>query len=152
MIIALDSNVLLYAIGFARIEADLAKVEQAQALVARMLRLHVAVAVQALGEVYHVLIRSGMSRNEALDEVAVARSGARTLPTLPATFEAALEVAATHYLQIWDAIILASAAEAGARWLLSEDMHHGFVWRSTTVLNPFALSLPELLDRLGVAA
>ena len=54
-------------------------------------------------------------------------------------------LAATHRLQIWDALILATAAGAGCRLLLSEDMQDGFVWKGCTVANPFAAPLHPLL-------
>lgn len=53
-------------------------------------------------------------------------------------FESALQLATEHRLQIYDAIILASAVQAGADILLSEDMQHGFTWRGVAVVNPFA--------------
>jgi predicted nucleic acid-binding protein len=34
--------------------------------------------------------------------------------------------------------MLAAAAQADCRLLLSEDMQDGFTWRSVTVRNPFA--------------
>ena len=51
---------------------------------------------------------------------------------------AAMDLAADHDLSIWDAVILAAAADAGCRLLLSEDMQDGFAWRGLTVANPFA--------------
>lgn len=151
MAIALDSNVLLYAAGFVRIEADVAKVAQAQAqaIMSRLPLTQVTVAAQALGEAYHVLARSGMPRETAPDAVDRARSGLRPSPTLPSTFDAALDLAVRHHFQIWDAIILTAAAEAGARWLLSEDMRDGFVWRGVTILNPFPMPLDAVLARVA---
>jgi len=40
-------------------------------------------------------------------------------------------------MQIWDALILAVAAENRCRLLLSEDLHDGFIWRGVTVVDPF---------------
>ena len=51
--------------------------------------------------------------------------------------EAALTLAADHNLQIFDAVILAAAAEAGCDLLVSEDLQDGFVWHGVTVTNPF---------------
>ena len=53
---------------------------------------------------------------------------------------AALELVAAHRLHFWDAAILAAAAEAECRLLLSEDLQDGLVWRGVTVANPFAAS------------
>ena len=48
-----------------------------------------------------------------------------------------MELATSHQLSLWDAIMLAAAAQAGCRLLLSEDMQDGFTWRGVTVRNPF---------------
>ena len=39
--------------------------------------------------------------------------------------------------QWWDCVILASALEAGCRYLLSEDYQHGHTIDGVTILNPF---------------
>jgi predicted nucleic acid-binding protein len=51
--------------------------------------------------------------------------------------DGALTLAADHHIQVYDAIIVAAAAEAGAELLLSEDLHDGFTWRCVTVTNPY---------------
>ena len=38
----------------------------------------------------------------------------------------------------WDSVILAAAAEAGCRLLVSEDMQAGFTCGGVTIVNPFA--------------
>ena len=60
-------------------------------------------------------------------------------------FQSALDLAVGHELQIWDALILSTAAENHCRILLSEDLHNGFTWRGVTVLNPFATPQNPLL-------
>ena len=49
----------------------------------------------------------------------------------------AMDVATTHKYSLWDSIMLAAAAQAGCRVLLSEDLHPGFVWRGVEVRRPF---------------
>jgi predicted nucleic acid-binding protein len=51
-------------------------------------------------------------------------------------------------LRIWDAVILAAAASAGCRLLLSEDMQEGFTWNGVTVTNPFSAKKHRLLEEL----
>jgi len=34
--------------------------------------------------------------------------------------------------------MLAAAAGSGCRWLFSEDMQDGFIWRGVTIRNPLA--------------
>ncbi len=69
-------------------------------------------------------------------------------PTTLEAFADAMAVAAEHQLDIWDACIVAVAAEAGCRLLLSEDLAEGFTWRGLTVVNPFAAEPHPLLRRL----
>ena len=49
-----------------------------------------------------------------------------------------MDLATFHQYTLWDAIMLAAAAHAGCRVLLSEDMQHGFIWRGVEIRNPFA--------------
>ena len=57
----------------------------------------------------------------------------------------ALDLAADHQMPIWDALILAVAADQKCRLLLSEDFQQGFTWRGVTVLNPFQTPQHALL-------
>ena len=59
--------------------------------------------------------------------------------------DAAVDLAAEHSFDIWDAVILAVAAEAGCGLLLTEDLQDGFIWRGLTVSNPFAAQVHPLL-------
>lgn len=52
-----------------------------------------------------------------------------------------------HQLPVWDALILAVAAENHCRMLLSEDFQAGFTWRGVTVVNPFVTPRDALLLR-----
>lgn len=57
-------------------------------------------------------------------------------------------LSADHKLGSWDAVILAAAARAGCRLLLSEDLQDGVTWSSVTVANPFSPSPHPLLSGL----
>ena len=50
----------------------------------------------------------------------------------------AMTMSTDHPMQIFDAMIMAAADEAGAHVLLSEGLQDGFTWRGLTVCNPFA--------------
>ena len=52
----------------------------------------------------------------------------------------AVEIAKRYELRIYDALIVASAVEAGCGTLYSEDMQSGQKMRSLTVRNPFTSS------------
>jgi predicted nucleic acid-binding protein len=60
----------------------------------------------------------------------------------------ATDLAADHRLSIWDSVILAAAAEAGCRLLISEDMQPGFTWGGVTIVNPFAAAPQSALALL----
>ena len=143
MRIALDTNVLVYAEG---VNGDRMR-DRARRLVDRIHVEHqIVVAVQTLGELHRVL--TGKARMPA--ELATAatddwRRLAVVAPTLETTLSGALELIEAHPHQIWDALILSAAAEAGCGLLLSEDMQDGFVYRGVTVANPFAAPLHPLL-------
>ena len=143
MRIALDTNVLVYAEG---VNGDVMR-DQARRLVDRLHVDHqIVVAVQTLGELYRVL--TGKARMPP-DLATVAADDWRRLaivaPSLDTTLSSAFELFAAHPHQIWDALILCAAAEAGCGLLLSEDMQDGFVYRGVTVANPFAATLHPLL-------
>ena len=48
-------------------------------------------------------------------------------------------------MPIRDALILSVAADQRCRLLLSQDLPHGFTWRSVTVLDPFRTPQHALL-------
>jgi predicted nucleic acid-binding protein len=53
--------------------------------------------------------------------------------------EAALSIAARLHYQLYDAMIIAAALEAGCVTLYSEDLQHGqVIERRLTIRNPFA--------------
>ncbi|MFZ2542491.1 MAG: PIN domain-containing protein [Gallionella sp.] len=142
MRVALDTNILAYAEGL----GDKARCKMARELVERLPVESVLLPAQTLGELYRVLTskakrKTSPARNAILgwaDSFEVADS------TWTA-FQSALDLAADHQLQIWDALILAVAAENRCRMLLSEDLQDGFTWRGVTVLNPFAAPENPLL-------
>jgi predicted nucleic acid-binding protein len=59
-------------------------------------------------------------------------------PTTAETIVMAADLATHHQLGTWDSVILAAAAQAGCRLLLSEDLQPGFSWGGVTVVDPFA--------------
>lgn len=71
-------------------------------------------------------------------------------PITAAVLASAMDLSADHALLRWDAVMVAAAAEAGCRLLLSEDMQDGFTWRGLTITNPFAVPLHPLLGALAM--
>lgn len=135
MRVALDTNVLAYAEGVNGPSMKTLALE----LVDGLPQGSVVLPVQALGELFQVLVRkAGRSRPSARSAILSWRDAFSLFETSAATMLAAADLAVTHQLGIWDAVILSAAAEADCTLLLSEDMQDGFIWRGVTIANPFA--------------
>lgn len=145
MKVALDTNLLAYAEGV----GDAARRRLAIDVISRLPQDAAVLPVQVLGELFNVLIRkAGRSRAAARRAILAWRDGFALLGTSPAVMVAAADLVVDHKLSIWDAVIMATAAEGGCRLLLSEDLHEGFTWRGVTVTNPLADKRHPLLDGL----
>jgi predicted nucleic acid-binding protein len=143
--VALDTNVLAYAEGV----NGAARKSAALALLERLPADGVVVPVQVIGELFHVLVRkAGRSSAQACAAVLGWRDAFPLIATSSSALMAAMDLAADHGLNTWDAIIVAAAADAECRLLLSEDMQDGFTWHGVTVANPFQPVLSPLLARL----
>jgi len=138
MRVALDSNVLAYLSGVDRAKEDKAKIARVKALVKGLSDVTLIAPVQALGELFVVLRKSGMPAVEAREVIARIADGFGAPASERATALAAADLVVDHKLQYWDAMIVSAAADAGCALLLSEDMQHGFVTRGMTVVNPLA--------------
>ncbi|WP_211100135.1 PIN domain-containing protein [Azospirillum halopraeferens] len=114
--VALDSNVILHAMGI----NDAARHARAVDLIERLPRETVVLPVQVLGETMNVLISRKVGRERSRVRDVVARWDALfgVHETSPSAMLAAADLVADHGLQVWDAVILAVAAEAGCRLLL----------------------------------
>jgi predicted nucleic acid-binding protein len=105
------------------------------------------VPVQALGELYNVLVREARWPAERAQTAILAlREAVSTAPTTDSAMLAAVELSRDHGLQIWDSVMMSVAAENGCRLLLSEDLRDGFSWRGVTVVNPFCPTPHPLLE------
>lgn len=145
MRIALDTNVLVYAEG---VNGAL-RAKTTVGIIKKLPESSTFLPVQVLGELFRVLVgKSAFPPPEARTVVLRWQDTFPLIETSPAILAAALDVATDHGLNIWDAIILSAAAEAGCRLLLSEDMQEGFTWGGVTVVNPFAAKKHELLAGL----
>jgi predicted nucleic acid-binding protein len=131
---ALDTNVLAYAEGVNGTERQGA----ATRILSGLANDDIVIPAQALGELFTVLVRKARRPvPEARAAVLGWHDAFQVADTSSAVLVDAMELAATHQFALWDAIMLAAAATAGCRWLLSEDMHDSFTWRGVTIRNPF---------------
>jgi predicted nucleic acid-binding protein len=143
--IAVDTNILAYAEGI----NDAARQRAALDLISRLPPERTFLPVQALGELFAVLVKRGR-RSRADARQAILHWG-DAFPLIESSSDVllrAMDVAADHQLFMWDALMIASAAEAGCRLLLSEDLQDGFTWGGVTVTNPFAGNPHPLLSKL----
>ncbi len=145
MRLALDTNVLVYAEG---VNGSPRK-KTALEIIEKLPDDSTFLPVQALGELFHVLVRkAGRRPEQARAAILSWQDTFQQIETSPAVLTSAIDLAAQHGLSIWDAVILSAAAAAGCRLLLSEDMQSGFTWHGVTVVNPFAVPRHDLLTAL----
>jgi predicted nucleic acid-binding protein len=143
--VALDTNLLVYAEGV----NDAARRDAVLALLGQLPSGSVVLPVQVLGELFVVLTRkAGRSREQARAALLSWRDAYPLTDTSQDVMLAAADLAADHQLGLWDAVILAAAAKAGCRLLLSEDLTEGFTWGGVTVTNPLAAQRHALLAAL----
>jgi predicted nucleic acid-binding protein len=145
MRVALDTNVLVYAEG---VNGALRRQEILEIL-QKLPEDETFIPVQALGELFHVLVRKAAQPPERARRAILSwQDTFPSIETSPSILLAAVDLAADHALGIWDAIMLSAAAASGCRLLLSEDLQAGFTWSGVTVVNPFAAKKDDLLTGL----
>jgi predicted nucleic acid-binding protein len=127
----LDTNVLVYAVG----QRD-CRTATAESL----LEAGGVISVQVLNELAAVMQRK---LRMPWTDIVEALTAIRVLcpapvPVSVATHDAALRLAGRHRVNIYDALIIAAALEAGCSTLLSEDLQAGQVIDGQlTIRNPF---------------
>ncbi len=130
----IDTNVFVYALD----SRDFAKMSSATELIEELQTRDCAIALQTCGELYSVLIkrfkRAGWEAAQAARNV-LTTFGAFG-PT-PSAVERALAEASAGRFAYWDALMLASAHEAGCTHCFSEDMADGSRLGSVEVIAPF---------------
>ncbi|MBS7348685.1 MAG: PIN domain-containing protein [Comamonas sp.] len=126
-----DTNVLLYLL-----QQDQIKTQRAMTL----LRAGGSISVQVLNEFTHNARRKFKLDWTVVDEFTLAfLSSLEVVPLTAATYRQGRYLAERYQLQLYDAMILAAALEAGATTLYSEDMHDGLlVEGQLKIRNPFA--------------
>ena len=136
---------MIYAEGY----ADDPRNEVAQQLLRKLAPDRIIVPLQSVAETTRWLIKRAKQPLQSASKSAVHWATFYVAqPTDLNVIISAMQLLSQHSLRLFDCIILASAAEAGADILLSEDMHHGFVWRGVTVINPFLVEPHPMLKQL----
>ena len=132
---SLDTNLLIYAIdGQAGIRHQLAKL-----IIEHAVSSNCCLTLQAVSEFYYAVTREGvLPREEAAAQaddwlrlfvcVAASASSVRT----------ALTDAADGWASYWDALLVATAREAGCAVMLTEDLADGTDFGGVQIHNPFS--------------
>jgi predicted nucleic acid-binding protein len=125
-----DTNVLVYLAS-----ADAEKADRAESVIAR----GGDISVQVLNEIGNVARRKmQMSWPETRAFLDTLRSLLTVHPLTVQTHETGLDLAQRYGLSIFDAMIAASALQAGCETLWSEDMQHGMTLDAgLRIVNPF---------------
>ncbi|HTU42479.1 MAG TPA: PIN domain-containing protein [Candidatus Aquilonibacter sp.] len=145
MRVALDTNFLAYAEGV----NDGAKQKIAEHIIKQIPVDTTFVPLQVLGELFRVLVgKARRTPESARKSILSWQHSFPVIETSHSILLSAIDLAADKTFHIWDAVILASAASASCRLLLTEDMQEGSTWSGVTVVNPFAAKRHRLLEAL----
>jgi predicted nucleic acid-binding protein len=145
--VALDSNILIYA----ELEPESEKGTRSADLILRAARNGV-IPVQVLGEYLRFIQRRvPQAFEDAIRQASIYRAAFLTPPTTDAVIDTASSLARTHRMQLWDCVVCAASAQAGAKVLLTEDMQDGRILDGLRLINPFAVSNAEAIETLLIA-
>jgi len=133
--VTIDTNLLVYAID----TAGLNKHQAVHRLLDTLAELDTVVSAQALAEFFHVVTRKGrLSTEEARDRIndwqalfPVIAAGANTLSH-------AIDGLRRFQMPFWDAMLWATAQEAGVTVLLTEDFQDLGLIEGVRFVNPFS--------------
>jgi predicted nucleic acid-binding protein len=131
----LDTNILIYAVD----RSGGAKHRVAIEIVDCSIERSCILTVQALAEFVFAVTRKALIPKE--EAVAQARDWLRVFPIVAAdgnALEAAYRAIEQERFGLFDALLLATAAQAGCTIAISEDMHDGVRLDGIEVRNPFA--------------
>jgi len=140
-----DTNVLVYL----RDTSDPEKQSRAAEWIAVLWETGTGrLSQQVLQEFYVTMtrkVRNPRDPADVRDDVTALYAWDPVVPDL-ATLERAWEVEDRFGFSWWDALIVASALEAGARYLLTEDLQDGQTIEGLKIVDPFRVEPDELLS------
>ncbi len=141
-IVFLDTNTLVYAND----GAEPAKRERARELIrSAIVSGNGCISTQVLSEFWVTVtnkLKTPLSTDLAREQINLF-AAFRVMPVEQATVLEALRIQERWKLSYWDAQIVASALQANASVLFSEDLQDGCVIESITVKNPFIGQAPS---------
>ena len=140
-----DTNILIYAI-----DRDAGhKHNYSKNLIGQAARRDCVLTVQVLGEFFHATTRKNLL-DTSLSRKFV-RDWLEVFDTVSATdfvFNEAIDTVENHHLSFWDAMLWATARQAGCSVLLSEDMQDGWRLQGLEVINPYSADASARLGNL----
>jgi len=148
-----DTNILIYAVDTDAGDRHRIAVD----LIRRARGRDCVVTLQALAELFRTL--TAKHRVPAARAALIVQSWRDAVPVVAADEAClvdAIDAVSGHGLSFWNAMMWATAKQAGCRLLVSEDGHDGLTLGGVTIANPFAESpsplLAEALARQGEKA
>jgi predicted nucleic acid-binding protein len=130
----IDTNILIYAVD----RTAAAKHRIALGLVEQTARGHGLLTLQVLGEFFYATTRKGvLSHRQAAAYVTDWRTVFPIVAADEAALVGAIDAVSQHGFSFWDAMLLATARQAGCDRILSEDMQHGRSLEGVEIVNPF---------------
>jgi predicted nucleic acid-binding protein len=133
-LLTLDSNILVYAVD----TRDAFKRETAMAIIAAAARVPSRLGLQVLGEFFVASTRKiRVPSKIAQDRIEYLLATFETFHQTPAAVVRAIAESIRGRFSYWDAVLLASAEEAGCTLMLSEDKADGCKLGNLVVRNPF---------------
>ncbi len=143
MRLTFDTNILVYAADPSAAHKHSLAID----LTDRAAGADCVIMLQSLGEFFNVATgKVGLDPKEAESLVDDWRS---TFPVYPASegcLTGAIEAVRRHRLSFWDAMLWATARDAGCKMLLSEDFQDGREIGGVRFVNPFLAANDDLLD------
>lgn len=141
--ITLDTNLLVYAVDAGARD----KHAKAQKLAELALKTECVLTLQALSEFYFAVTRKGkLPAAEARAQVEAWQDLFPIAVPKPSTLNRAMLATVSLHIGFWDAMLWATARDAGVSLLLSEDFSDGSVLDGVRVVNPLIHDdLPGLL-------
>lgn len=131
----LDSNILVYSADRAAGDRHAAAIQ----IMALSAQAGALLTFQSLSEFYSVSTRKGMI--EHARAAALIDSWLTLFPCIAVSanaIRAALSDVGAGRAAYWDALLIATAAEAGCTLILTEDLQDGAALRGVEIHNPFA--------------
>ncbi len=142
----LDTDILVYALAGSTDDRR----DRAARVIDHARRCDCWLTLQSVSEFYAAVTRKRLaSRSQAAAQANDWLDMFSTAAPSAAAIRSALGVASAERASYWDALLLATAAEAGCTSMLTEDMADGTALYGVRVLNPFAGdAIPPAVMRL----